>query len=51
MTDLIKEHIDHIEGSEDAVKEALRYFQNTKASIKFKGEENPKYRELTTTFV
>jgi hypothetical protein len=41
LTDLIKEHIDHIEGgTEDQVKEALKFFQNTKASIKLKGEEN-----------
>jgi len=44
---LIKEHIDHVEsGAEDQVKDALKYFSNTKQAIKFKQEENERYKEI-----
>jgi hypothetical protein len=47
LLDLIKEHIDHVEsGAEDQVKEALKYFQNTKASVKVKSEQNDRYKEI-----
>ena len=52
LTDLIKEHIDNLEkGAEDQVKDALKYFQNTKAAIKLKSEETPRYKELNINFV
>jgi hypothetical protein len=47
LLDLIKEHIDHVEsGAEDSVKEALRYFANTKAAVKHKQQDNARYAEI-----
>ena len=39
LLDFIKEHIDGLEDKE-AAKEGLQYFDNTKAAIKFKMEQN-----------
>jgi hypothetical protein len=46
LIDLIKEHIDQCEGGEDQIKEALKFFNNTKQAIKFKQEENGKYKAI-----
>lgn len=46
LTDLIKEHIDQCEGGEEQIKDALKFFNNTKNAIKFKRDENPKYKAI-----
>ena len=47
LLDLIKEHIDHVEGGEqEQVKDALRYFANTKAAVKLKQQDHPKYNDI-----
>mmetsp|Transcript_43474 Transcript_43474/g.41925 ORF Transcript_43474/g.41925 Transcript_43474/m.41925 type:complete len:98 (+) Transcript_43474:2090-2383(+) len=46
LIDLIREHVDQCEGSEDQIKEALTFFQNTKAAIKLKQEGNGRYKAI-----
>ena len=45
LIDFIKEHIDGLE-DKDAAKEGLKYFENTKAAIKFKAESNPRLKDI-----
>lgn len=46
MIDLIKEHIDQCEGGEDQIKDALKFFNNTKKAITTKQEENGRYKAI-----
>ena len=46
LIDLTKEHMDQSEGAEDQIKDAVKYFNNTKQAIKLKSEEHPKYKDI-----
>jgi hypothetical protein len=45
LLDFIKEHIDGLE-DKDAAKEGLKYFENTKAAIRFKAETNQRLKAI-----
>lgn len=52
LIDLIKEHIDHIEGgAEDQIKDAMKFLQNTKIAIKNRQDEQPKYKALNIQLI
>jgi hypothetical protein len=46
LIDLIKEHIETVEGGEEQIKDALKYFNNTKNAVKFKREENGRFKAI-----
>ncbi len=46
LIDLIREHVDQCEGGEEQIRDALKYFNNTKKAIKFKQEENGRYKAI-----